>query len=838
MKIRKRYLLLLSILLITISIGYGLNYFIKKNNLNTLCSQPLCKDLLQGTYWWLRSNLDPRKVNYDRLFQKKPDTLNITVSKKDIDNYNKQIKLGLNEGFLRDEWKEWRKVDLEIGSEKFNNIKMKLHGTSVTPIERAFSLSEKIKKAIGINTNNDFKGLSELQASFKLKLNKNKFFKGVRRITLISLMDDWNVTSVALTKIAKKLGLIVSVPTFKQVFINGSDAGIFLVMEEIDKELLERNYGITNYGILKSNDVWDKPFGQPHVSMTDDTSFDKEQSGTKPARDYALSKFIILMKAVKRNDVDKVRQLIDLDEFAKFSAIEKFYGTNHSSAGDNLRYLYNFSTGKFRLILRVEGGVLVRKNIKDISIIDHHLMDYYQSNIILKLLYKDKEFLKKRRQYLNYIISESSYLESIIKASIEELEEWSKRSSADITQKIKESDLSINHLYTNISFIKKYLLSHKIYISHLLGKSAIEILNESTFNVMVTSVRDCNNNIFVLDKPKIIPPNFYKKDWLIPKKISIPVGIDCLRNVFFESKFGSILKTNVFINSRRDFLDYETSYANFNDIFKKNVYFEGKNWFVNKGNYTINKTIILPYGTNLTLNPGVKINLAPNIGFLVRGDFKAVGMKDGIEISSKFRNNPFSTFAVLGNKSKPSKVKLHNFKLSDGNEGVINGIYFSGQMSIHNAEVVITASQFSNSNSDDGLNIKYANVKIKNNTFSENKGDALDCDFCKGIFSKNLFKGLSLEHNKGGKTDGLDLSGSKILVENNKFSGFSDKAISIGEISNVEVYGNIIQSSNIGVAVKDSSVAYLKDNNFKFNLKDISKYIKKRMYSAPKIFYK
>ena len=91
--------------------------------------------------------------------------------------------------------------------------------------------------------------------------------------------------------------------------------------------------------------------------MTDFTSHDKEQSGMELVSEHALGRFELLMGYVKRRDVKNVKRFINVDDFAKISAIESIYGSNHSTAGDNLKYLYDFSTGRFRLILRVESAV-------------------------------------------------------------------------------------------------------------------------------------------------------------------------------------------------------------------------------------------------------------------------------------------------------------------------------------------------------------------------------------------------------------------------------------------------------------------------------------------------
>ena len=46
------------------------------------------------------------------------------------------------------------------------------------------------------------------------------------------------------------------------------------------------------------------------------------------------------------------------------------YGTNHSTAGDNLRYVYDFASGRFRLAFRVEGNVELLPQNPNLTLFD------------------------------------------------------------------------------------------------------------------------------------------------------------------------------------------------------------------------------------------------------------------------------------------------------------------------------------------------------------------------------------------------------------------------------------------------------------------------------------
>jgi hypothetical protein len=218
------------------------------------------------------------------------------------------------------------------------------------------------------------------------------------------------------------------------------------------------------------------------------------------------------------------------------------------------------------------------------------------------------------------------------------------------------------------------------------------------------------------------------------------------------------------------------------------------------------------------------------------GDLYAVGTKsETIQIKSYDKNVNFGVLGVVGRGSDVSNVNIKYVEVSGGSEAIVNGISFTGQISIHNSRVIIDNSKFERSSSDDGANIKFSDVYITNSQFINNKNDQLDLDYCSGIvlnnsflYTKELLHGLV-------STDGLDISGTFIKVTNNIFTGFGDKGISIGEISTALLNDNIIKNNVSGIAVKDGSVAFIAENKFSSNKVDVSLYIKKPFYKKPEV---
>jgi len=163
-----------------------------------------------------------------------------------------------------------------------------------------------------------------------------------------------------------------------------------------------------------------------------------------------------------------------------------------------------------------------------------------------------------------------------------------------------------------------------------------------------------------------------------------------------------------------------------------------------------------------------------------------------------------------------------------GSEANINGIFFSGMLSVYNADVVFSHNAVAGAYADDGLNVKYGTVDIINNIFEHNSADALDLDYIKhGIVSGNTF----VENGN----DGIDLSGagSGLVIRNNTISRSGDKCISVGEKSEGNsISSNILTGCNIGIEVKDLSTPVISNNEITGNNIGVHAYRKKEIFGG------
>lgn len=81
--------------------------------------------------------------------------------------------------------------------------------------------------------------------------------------------------------------------------------------------------------------------------------------------------------------------------------------------------------------------------------------------------------------------------------------------------------------------------------------------------------------------------------------------------------------------------------------------------------------------------------------------------------------------------------------------------------------------------------------------------------------------------------DGFDVSGSLALLIDNQFKNSVDKNISDGENSLLHLQANIIDSADMGIAIKDSSRAYFDKDRISSNRLSVSVFSKKMYFSDP-----
>ena len=794
--------------------------------------------VLQKTFY----NFDFTKALLKRGYKKNYESINIELSAEDIKHFQDYYfnQISGDTFFLDDNDNNWRKAKVIFFTDDSRKVKIKIHGTAPL-VQNSLGLYDHMRYRLsGVINKNDI-DISRAAYGLKLKISSSdSYVDGVRRVNLISPLDDWDSSTIAMNKYISSIGVITTNSKIIKLYINGREVGPYQFEEPVAKERLERNYQITNYAILKNNDDWNKGLGINHISSTDFSSNDMEVSGELETSKIAVAQLKRLINAVNTNDIETVNSLIDINDAAKVSALIKLMGTNHPIAGDNLKYIYDLARGQFKFQFRLEGEINKLLKASPIQFEDNL---QYPLNKVIKFMMTQDQFINLRDEYLNKFVLDQEAIEQYI------FDEWETNklllNNSRFPTKLMEHKYkrNLDALNFNISIIKQYLEYTKIYstIHEDNDNISLEILHDSYTDSLLNQIDYCNGTSQKFDNPILLNKAHYNSNDIILDSALTKIAIksSCVSKINLRKKISTneIPAKHIYINTSKNISNSQL--VNNLDQFKGMVTFQndknGKETIkILPGVFEIKESIIFPKNISVILSPGVTLLLHPKVSILVQGDLYAKGnLKNNIVIKSK-EELPFGTFAVLGDETTLAKIELEHFILGNGSEDIINGIYFSSQLSAHYADVIIDNTTFENSFSDDGLNIKFGKVNITNSKFINNSADQIDLDYVHGVVSNNNF--FSDIRSDKPLTDGLDVSGSSIHVYSNIFRNMSDKGLSIGENSSILIDTNIFINNNIGAAVKDSSQACFYNNKFNENEKNIFVYIKKKMYAMPEIF--
>ena len=250
---------------------------------------------------------------------------------------------------------------------------------------------------------------------------------------------------------------------------------------------------------------------------------------------------------------------------------------------------------------------------------------------------------------------------------------------------------------------------------------------------------------------------------------------------------------------------------------------------LSRGTYRLSEHLVLPRGYNLHIESGADLQLGAGVVLLVRGGLTISGSADQpVTIRPIVLGQPFGSVAVVGDGSQRTEVTY--LELSGGSDAWLDGAQFSGALSIHYQDrVSVSHTTIRDNQGEDGLSIKYASGAVSDSSFAGNRDDQVDLEYFDGIVRDNRFESAPSGDPNG---DGLDLRGSRVVVVNNELTGAADKAASVGEQSEALFISNRVGHSAIGVAVKDLSTAFLYDNRFAENRRDVRAHMKKPFFGG------
>ena len=760
------------------------------------------------------------------------------LNKSKLDNL-----LGISKGFIRsinmklfnEESRNLKKINLFIKYEHLHKILADREEAIKNQINFSPSKvpckisdgSEIFKCTVRLKGDNSDHWLARKRLSLRVKI-KGGFIYGLNEFSIQKPRTRQFPYDFLFQKNNNKLGNFSSSDQdFWHVKLNNTNLGVMNIEPVINKYFFERR-GFKRGAIFKiSNELgWrhDRLKGSysGYFPESEQTNLDIKGNLVKFLKDEESKKlfsFIFHKLSMKKGD------LFDRDIMIINLAHSLIWGDTHPLMNSNSQYVWNIYTQKLEPILtdqshwqNVENSPLSETEVRafpyefKILFADQPLSHSEFKNAIkvVKNHYLNNNTLENINEYKErYFPAESRFKYSPIKRNIKYLE--------DNLQKTVDR---INYLSVSNSDFNNSTDINNDQIKQLTNYADVVYFNDGlirVFNLLDVPIKieNIRTDDLVLEINRQIPASskhdlsFYdlKIDRKIfdEKNISVRISLDTVikehKVKFSLDKIG---------HQEVEFKEDESEICRPEEKDKHTCLLSGKYNF-KKTALIKNKTVILP-GTVINLSSGA------NIAFL-----------NSVEIKGDTSNK------VIFNASKDSGVYIKN---SSKNISTIENVdfrnlgtfrnsinTFSASVNGYGGEFILKNVSILGGAAEDQLNLVHAKIHVENLYIKDAPSDGFDCDFCKGKIIKSKII------NSNG--DGLDFSGSNLIIDDYYAENIKDKAVSIGESSHIKLSNLNILSSATGIAVKDSSSAIvngIKDKDIKFD--SFMTYIKKPFYSG------
>lgn len=221
-------------------------------------------------------------------------------------------------------------------------------------------------------------------------------------------------------------------------------------------------------------------------------------------------------------------------------------------------------------------------------------------------------------------------------------------------------------------------------------------------------------------------------------------------------------------------------------------------WYFKPGHWQINDYLITPADTRVYLPENTHLRFSQSAGMLIFGQLDIAGSQQNpVTLTSSSTKN-WQGIAVFGAGTKSTISHLEMTASASPKRGNWQP---RGALYMYDVDLNGRAITLRDNRSEDALNMINSTFYLTKLRIENAYSDGFDCDFCKGKISDSQFNKVGVR--SGG--DAIDISGSSIIVRNNKFSQIRDKAISAGEHSYVDAANIQVNSAAFGIVAKDGS---------------------------------
>ena len=676
--------------------------------------------------------------------------------------------------------------------------------------------------------------------SFRVKVRNGDTLFGMRRFSLQHPMTrSYGVEPAYLSALAKH-DIVTVRYRFVAVTVNGRDLGVYALEEAIAKKMLEHRKRREGVVVRYSSDLHYSPFG--HVAGMADAIVDSGIGGFAAAQVTAygekrLKKNEALWSQflLARNMLERFRDgelpanaIFDLPRWAYFFAVSELMGAEAITRDwKDRRFLYNPLTMLLEPV-GVEGAKYYP--LKTISgAMDDETRDAFHS-----LLFQDQAFFEHYIAALQEV-SSPSFVDELLQR---------------IDSNLQEDFRIVYSEWPRWSFPKQTILQNaekiRAYLNPKKGLQAYFFKREKTFLELEVGVIQAlpleildvaiSGSIILRPEERSVLRGKAPKGSVNFQILSFPFpssqkeSLGSLESLVLRYRIlgSDEVKTSKILAPRK--LDASIIPASLLHRPENHHLFPflaidvaSKIVTIKPGKWTLEENLILPRGYEIRASQGVQISLAKGATILSRSRLRFIGTRDQPIVIEAEKHKGGGMLV----QEAPATSVLEYVEFRGLAAPQQLGLALTGAVTFYESAVEIRDCAFRENRSEDGLNIIRSDYLIERSLFSKTPSDALDSDFSRGRVVTSEFKDI------GG--DGLDFSGSQVVVEDLRLVRIGDKGFSIGEASSISGKSLSIDTSFIGVAVKDQSEGNFVDIELKDTTFGVAVFQKKPEFGPAKV---
>jgi len=251
------------------------------------------------------------------------------------------------------------------------------------------------------------------------------------------------------------------------------------------------------------------------------------------------------------------------------------------------------------------------------------------------------------------------------------------------------------------------------------------------------------------------------------------------------------------------------------------------------GEWPVQGILVLPTGFGLRLPAGTTLRFEAVGALIARGGLQFEGSAEAPVVlegrPAGSGSEPWQGVFVLEAErlSRLTHVTVRN------TTGILYaGLELTGGVTFYESAVEMLQCRFIGNRAEDAVNLVHSEFRLTDVLFEETRSDALDLDFSNGVIERGVFRNIGM----AGGGDGIDVSGSVVTVEETRLSDVSDKALSVGERSEMTALRVTIERAATGAASKDGSRLDIRDSTIDANrTAALMAYVKKPEFGPGRI---